>query len=280
MSIFLYQGLWVTGEEPQLALSSRSYRYGDGFFESMRFELDCIQHADLHESRIRKSALLLKMELPKYFDLPALEKDIQECLNSKNILSASVRCTFFREGDGLYTPQNVCTQIITEVKPTDYRGYPLNEKGLSLGMFSELSKNANYTSTIKTNSALTYVLAGLHAAENQWDECVILNDSGRIAETVSSNIFIVNGEFITTPPLSEYCVDGVMRKVVLQLAGAYGYSVQENPITAISLSAADEIFISNAVKGIQWVGDYGGKNYKNATARKLSDLLNKAFSSL
>jgi branched-chain amino acid aminotransferase len=123
-------------------------------------------------------------------------------------------------------------------------------------------------------------MAGLHAAENNWDDCVIINDSGRIAETVSSNIFTVNGEFINTPPLSEYCVDGVMRKVVMQLAGAYGYSVQENPITAISLGAADEIFVSNAVKGIQWVGEYGGKSYKNATSKKLSDMLNKPFSGL
>ena len=71
-----------------------------------------------------------------------------------------------------------------------------------------------------------------------------------------------------------------MRRVVMQLAGAYGYSVQENPITAISLSAADEIFISNAVKGIQWVSEYGGKSYKNATAKKLADMLNKPFTAL
>jgi len=277
MNMFLYQGLWVSAEEPQLALGSRAYRYGDGFFESMRFELGCLQHAELHESRIRKSALLLKMDVPNDFDLQNLETDIKESLSSKNIPSASIRCTFFREGTGRYTPENQSTQVITEVKATEFRGYPLNEKGLTLGMFSELSKNANYTSTIKTNSALTYVMAGIHAAENKWDECVIINDSGRIAETVSSNIFTVNGEFITTPPLSEYCVDGVMRKVVMQLAGAYGYSIQENPITEISLSTADEIFISNAVKGIQWVGEYGGKTYKNATSGKLSELLNNPF---
>jgi branched-chain amino acid aminotransferase len=277
MNMFLYQGLWVSGEEHQLPLNSRSYRYGDGFFESMRFELGCIQYADLHEIRIRKAAMLLKMELPDNFNLQHLELDIQEHLHSKDIASASVRCTFFREGAGLYAPQNAATQIITEVKPTDFRGYPLNESGLTVGLFGELTKNANYTSTIKTNSALTYVMAGIYAAENHWDECVIVNDSGRIAETVSSNIFMVNGDFITTPPLSEYCVDGIMRKVVIQLAGVYGYSVRENPITAIDLSAADEIFISNAVKGIQWVGEYGGKSYKNATSKKLSDLLNKPF---
>jgi branched-chain amino acid aminotransferase len=280
MNMFLYQGLWVPAEDPQLPLNSRSYRYGDGFFESMRFELGCIQYSDLHESRIRKSAMLLKMEMPRDFDLQSLETDIHEMLTSQNIASASVRCTFFREGEGRYKPENPSTQVITEVKATDFRGYPLNETGLKLGMYSELSKNANFTSTLKTNSALTYVMAGIHAAENNWDECVIINDSGRIAETVSSNIFTVNGEFINTPPLSEYCVDGVMRRVVMQLAGAYGYSVQENPITAISLSAADEIFISNAVKGIQWVGEYGGKSYKNATAKKLADMLNKPFTAL
>lgn len=277
MNMFLYQGLWLSGDEPNLPLNSRSYRYGDGFFESMRFELGCIQYADLHANRIRKAAMLLKMELPADFNLQHIELDIQELLQTKNIASASVRCTFFREGEGLYTPKNANAQFITEVKSTDFRGYPLNENGLTLGLFSELTKNANYTSTIKTNSALTYVLAGIYAAENHWDECVILNDHGRIAETVSSNIFTVNGDFITTPPLSEYCVDGVMRKVVVQLAGVYGYSLRENPITAIDLSAADEIFISNAVKGIQWVGAYGGKTYKNATSKKLSDLLNKAF---
>ena len=45
--MFLYQGLWVPAEDPQLPLSSRSYRYRDGFFESMRFELGCIQYSDL-----------------------------------------------------------------------------------------------------------------------------------------------------------------------------------------------------------------------------------------
>lgn len=280
MIFYLYQGLWLNGDEPQLPLTSRSYRYGDGFFETMRFEQGNIQYTDLHEIRLRKSALLLKMEIPKDFSLQNLETDIREMLASRKIETAAVRCTFFREGEGRYTPIKSSTQIITEVRPTEFRGYPLNEIGLSLGLYSELSKNANYTSTIKTNSALTYVMAGLHAQENNWDECIIINDSGRIAETVSSNIFIVNGEFIHTPPLSEYCVDGVMRKVVMQLAGAYGYTVQENPITTISLGAADEIFITNATKGIQWVAKYGGKSYKNATARKLSDMLNKPFVNL
>ena len=275
--MYLFQGLWVSGDASQLPLNSRSYRYGDGFFESMRFEHGCIQYADLHEVRIRKSAMLLKMAIPENFNLQILEADVKEMLDSKNVNSASLRCTFLREGEGRYTPKNPSTQIITEVNATEFRGYPLNEKGLSLGLYSELSKNANYTSTIKTNSALTYVMAGIHAEENKWDECVIMNDSGRIAETVSSNIFTVNGEFINTPPLSEYCVDGVMRKVVIQIAEAYGYSVQENPITPIFLSAADEIFISNAIKGIQWIGTYNGKTYKNATARKLSDILNKPF---
>jgi len=136
MNMYLYQGLWVSGDAPQLPLISRSYRYGDGFFESMRFEQGCIQYADLHESRIRKSAMLLKMNIPADFNLQLLETDIKEVLDSKNIASASVRCTFFREGEGRYTPKNPSTQVITEVSATEFRGYPLNENGLSLGLYS------------------------------------------------------------------------------------------------------------------------------------------------
>jgi branched-chain amino acid aminotransferase len=68
-----------------------------------------------------------------------------------------------------------------------------------------------------------------------------------------------------------------MRKVVLQLATAYGYNTREQPITAISLNAADEIFTTNAVKGIQWIGEFEEKSYKNATAKVLSGMLNKPF---
>jgi branched-chain amino acid aminotransferase len=72
-------------------------------------------------------------------------------------------------------------------------------------------------------------------------------------------------------------VDGVMRKVVMQLADAYGYSLQERPLSEIDLTSAEEIFISSATRGIRWVGNFQGKPLKQAVARVLHEQLTKGL---
>jgi branched-chain amino acid aminotransferase len=64
-----------------------------------------------------------------------------------------------------------------------------------------------------------------------------------------------------------------MRKIVLQLARDYGYEVAERPLSEIDLNGADEIFLTNAAYGIQWVGNFQGKNYRNVVSRVLSGKL-------
>lgn len=273
-TVYNIDGVIHSGTEPLFTPESRSYRYGDGFFESMKMACGEVLHLDKHMSRIHKSALLLKFTLPENFDATELEKRIRETAASQSIEHARVRCTILRESAGLYTPIANTARIVLEISKTDQAFYDYNTTGLSLGSYSEMTKNANFISTLKTTSSLIYVMAGIHAKEHGFDECVIFNENGRIAESISSNIFTVSGEFINTPPLSEYCVDGVMRKVVIQLAQAYGYTVLEQPISEITLNTADEIFLTSATRGIRWVGEYKGKRYRNAVSRILSDRLN------
>jgi|688.fasta_scaffold08068_15 branched-chain amino acid aminotransferase len=272
--VYNIDGVIHSGLEPVFTPESRSYRYGDGFFESMKMAHGTILHLDKHMSRIHKSALLLKYTLPENFDAQELGNRIRETAASQSIQHARVRCTVVRESDGLYTPMANNVSIIIEITKIDEATYDYNKEGLHLGSYSEMTKNANFISTLKTTSALIYVMAGIHAREIGFDDCVIFNDHGRIAESISSNIFTVSGEFINTPPLSEYCVDGVMRKVVIQLAQAYGYTVLEQPISEITLNTADEIFLTSATRGIRWIGQYKGKRYKNTVSRILSERLN------
>jgi branched-chain amino acid aminotransferase len=277
MTIFIHNGIRINEKEPFLVPESRGYRYGDGFFESMKYSNGRLLHSDLHFIRIRKSAMLLKINLPENFNQESLEKQIDEAAKTDDIVNARIRCTIFRESAGLYTPIHSDASVLIEIQKIDTPGYEWNEQGLKLGAFNELTKNSNFTSTIKTNSALTYVMAGIYAKENGYDDCILYNDYGRVAETVASNIFIVSGEFINTPPLSEYCVDGVMRRVVMQLAQAYGYTIQEQPISAISMHAADEIFLTSATRGIRWVEFFEGKRFRNTAAKVIHNLLNKVI---
>ena len=271
--LYLYNGDPVTSVDPIFSASSRAHRYGDGFFETMRFFGGRLQHCYHHEQRVQKSLLLLKMQEPDG-GFEQLEQQIESLCTQEGIKSARVRVSFIREADGFYTPKNQYTSTLVEVLELDYEGYPLNRTGLVLGNYKELSKNSNFLSFLKTSSSLIYVMAGIHAKEQQWDDCVIYNEMGRVCETVSTNIFGVSGDFILTPPLSEYCVDGVMRKTVMDLARSYGYEVVERELTELDLSGCREIFLTSAAMGIQWVGDYMGKKLVCAASKVLSDQLN------
>jgi branched-chain amino acid aminotransferase len=270
----LYNGQLVDSDAPILSANSRSYRYGDGFFESMRLIDGRLHFASRHLARIEKSILLLHFSQPVGFVLGDFETWIEsQCANLK-VQNARIRCTFFREGQGFYLPEESETHSILEIIPTDLVGYPLNVVGLALGNFKELTKNSNYLSVLKTTSSLIYVMAGIHAREKSYDELVLYNEMGRVCEGISANIFGVTGEFIITPPISEFCIDGVMRRVVIELAQEYGYVVIERPLGEVELSSCREIFFTNASKGIQWVGDFMGKRLSNTTSRVLSERLN------
>ncbi len=278
MPIYLINNNIVAEDAPHFTPNSRGYRYGDGFFESCAMWQGRILQLPLHVDRIKKSALLLKINLPSWWDEISWETSVLKACSEAGWKSARIRLTFFRESTGLYTPNHMEATMVTEINETqNLSPYPWNEQGLTLGTYKELSKNNNFTSTLKTCSALTYTLAGIYAKEHGHDDVVIFNDYGRPCETVASNLFVVKGEFIITPPVSEYCIDGVMRKVVIQLADAYGYSVQERPMSEIDLTSAEEIFTSSATRGIRWVGNFQGKVLKNVVAKVLYDQLTKGL---
>lgn len=270
MSIFLVNNQIVKENTPFLTLNSRGYRYGDGFFESCKFADGRILHLPMHGHRIRKSSMLLKMNLPINWSADEWELSVAKACAENLISNARIRFSILRDSEGYYTPNENKTLLITEITPVNYIGnYQWNEAGLRIGTYKELVKNSNYTSMLKTCSSVIYTMAGLYAQEKGLDDVVIFNEFGRPCELVSSNIFVVKGEFLLTPPISEYCVDGVMRKVVMQLAEAYGYNIQERPITEVELSAAEEIFSTSATKGIQWIADYQGKQLKSVVSKVL-----------
>ena len=278
MPIYLINNNIVTEDTPHFTPNSRGYRYGDGFFESCAMWQGRILQLPLHVDRIKKSALLLKINLPSWWDEISWETSVLKACSEAGWKSARIRLTFFRESAGLYTPDQMEATVVTEIQQTQNNSaYPWNEQGRTLGTYKELSKNNNFTSTLKTCSALTYTLAGLYAKEHGLDDVVIFNDYGRPCETVASNLFVVKGEFILTPPISEYCIDGVMRKVIIHLADAYGYSVQERPLSEIDLTSAEEIFTTSATRGIRWVGNFQGKVLKNAVAKVIYDQLTKGL---
>jgi branched-chain amino acid aminotransferase len=118
-------------------------------------------------------------------------------------------------------------------------------------------------------------MAGIYKNTYSLDECFLVNDKGNITEAISSNIFAVKNGVLYTSPIADGCVDGVMRKKIIELAKANRIAVDELSIVQSVLLGADELFLTNAINGIRWIVAYKEKRYFNNTSKKLVEKLNE-----
>src|SRR5690606_30964422 len=135
--------------------------------------------------------------------------------------------------------------------PENY--FELNSQGWKIDIYDELRIQYNQFSALKTLNALPYVMAGIYKNEQQLDEVLLLNSQGQICEGSSSNVFLIADNTLLTPPLSHGCVEGVMRKNILQIAGKMQLRVVENAVGPKEMQVAEEVFFTNAIQGIRWV---------------------------
>ena len=271
----LHNDQFVTVDQNILTARNRGFRYGDGLFESMRMSASKLNFAELHADRLQAGMGALKMDGGILFDEYFLKQKTSE-LCKRNRLKDNVRfrLSVYRDGDGLYTPDSNKSGYILEGSEMTDHGYGLNKKGLIINVYDEITKPVNKLSNYKTSNSLLYVMAGLYKKQHRLDEAFILNQHGFLCESISSNVFVVYDKQIYTPALSEGCIAGVMRNVVMQTAKNNNISIIEAQINPEVLKEADEVFITNATKGIRWVMGYGKKRYFNEVTKSLSVLLN------
>lgn len=258
-----------------LSTANRGFKYGDGLFESMRLMKGELKFADLHADRLQRGMKALKIDGYSQMDAWFL-KERTELLTARNKCKhGRIRLTVYRDAEGLYTPSQNKMGFCMEIQPVDEPRYFLNERGLIMDIFTELGKPLNYLSNIKSCNSLVYVMAGLYKTQNRLDDAFILNQNRFLCEGSSSNVFVWYNNHLYTPALSEGCVEGVMRQVVINLALQNNIPVTEAQINPEILYEADEVFLTNATRGIQWVMGFGVKRYFNKLSKMLMDELNK-----
>ena len=274
----LFNDQFFANDAAILQATNRAFKFGDGFFETMRMCNGKLQFAVLHADRIKASMKALKMEGYNLLDDYFLKQKTAE-LARKNKISANARfrLTIYRQGEGLYTPETNKVGYLMEVKPLETSSYELNKKGIIVDVYDEIAKPINKLSNYKTTNALPFVMAAIYQKQHRLDEVLLLNQNGFLCESTSSNLFVVYQKQIYTPALSEGCVAGVMRNVVMQLAKQHQLPLIEAQINPHILNEAEEVFLTNAIGGVRWVMGYGRKRYFNEVARAFSGWLNQGF---
>ncbi|MCF8454202.1 MAG: aminotransferase class IV [Pedobacter sp.] len=270
-----FNGSILPADQLIFKANNRGFRYGDGLFESMRYIKGKLKFPEMHIDRIQKGMKLLRFDNCSLIDTWFLREKVEELVRrNRTGADARVRLTVFRDSEGLYSPVSNKFGYVLEIQKLDESQYVLNKKGLIIDVYDEIPKPVNALSNLKTCNAMIYVLAGIYKNQNALDEVLILNHHGFLCESMSSNVFVVYDRKLYTPALNEGCIAGVMRQVVMRLAKENDIELVEAQINPDILNEADEVFLTNAGKGIQWVMGYNNKRYFNEVSRFLSEKLN------
>ena len=269
-----YNGQFIDKNEKFLSFNNRAFQYGDSFFETIR----CVNGTPLfwedHYFRIAGSFIVLKMSIPDNFNLDYFKDLIEELLEHNNLKNchSRARISFFRSEGGHYLPHTNSLGFIIDTVILDTHNYELNETGLVLGFYKENLVCSNHISRLKSNNRLLNILASIYAKENNLDNVLLLNTKNNIVESTSGNIFIIKEGDIITPPIEEGCVDGVMRKILIEKTH---FPIIKKPISISELLNAEEVFISNVIRGIQWCASIDKKKYNKNNILNINKYLNQ-----
>lgn len=264
--------------EPLIPVTNRGFKYGDSFFETMVMFNKQIPLFDFHWSRLLFTADVLSIKLPKRFHQESFMQMLLDLASVNDaVKNARVRLQLFRKGRGLYLPEDDELGYVISIDKLSNDRF-LAGDGLKVGVREDCYRLTSMTSDIKTNNTLNNVLAAIFSKAEGWDDMILLNDAESISEAISSNIFIVNGDKIITPDLDSGCLNGVMRAYLISLLDEENF--EERPVALNELLEADEILLTNAVKGVQWVKQFENKTYGNKKAVELTALLNKQLLSI
>jgi len=263
MLIYL-NGKFINEDKGLVSVNNRSFRYGDGCFETMKLMHGKVLHPQLHTDRLFESLALLQFDCPSYFT-PAYILEHIETLAAKNQHQslARIRLTVFRGDGGLYDAANMRPNLLIQSWPLNPENNKLNENGLVLDVFADGHKSCDAFANLKSNNYLLYAMAALHAKKQHCNDVIVLNQHGRVADTTIANLWIIENNKLITPLLTEAPVAGTARRFLLENAASHGFFANEESISMERLLKADEIFLPNAIYGMKWVKQCGSASFPN-----------------
>lgn len=276
MATVFYNGEFVDGLQPLLTAEDRSYRYGDGLFESLVAFDGSMPMLPYHYERLRHSCDILLMKLPAHFNFDWLKDTLTILLTKNAFTNARIRIQVSRASGGLYLPPSNQTEVLITCNSIPNNMFEWSSINAT---FSPYRVDMGVLSNLKTTSKIQYVMSALQAQKVGAEECFMFNIKGTLADAVSSNVFIVKDDMIITPALTNGGVNGVLRRYVISVL-ENEYKVVQADVLMNDIDEADEIFLTNAVKGIQSVAVAGSVVYSDAVTRRIFNKVNESISGI
>ena len=258
MNFIVYNNQLINRNDLKLSEKNRGFLYGDGFFESIKIFNRKPFNFENHFKRIQSSAnyldLIFKISKQDFLNI------IIQLLENNKIINGYIRISVFRESLGKYCPDSNDSSFIISSKEDKNSCFTVNSNNLNLGVYKENLKSNSKISNLKSLNSLLYVMASKYALENKYDDVLLLNTNENIIESTNSNLFVFNKGVVFTPPLSDGCVDGSMRKLLLSIM-KNEYEIEVQSLSFQQIQQSEEIILSNAISGVRRVTHFANEIY-------------------
>ena len=257
--------------------NNRGFLFGDAVFETVKVVNNVVLFAEDHYFRLMASMRICRMEIPMNFTLEYFEEQILNLSNSQNISdSCRARMTFFRDSDGFYLPNSNDVGFIVTAQKLNTKEYSVSNDFYEVELYKDFYISKHLLSTLKTTNKMINITGSVFAKENDYHNCILLNDDKSVVEALNGNLFMKIGNTISTPPVSDGCLNGIMRKQLIAIINKMeGYECVEKSISPFDLQKSDELFITNVISGIQPITKYRKKEFGIDFSIKLNDKLNE-----
>jgi branched-chain amino acid aminotransferase len=264
----------ILDESDQLS-NNRGFLYGDAVFETLKIVNNKILFWEDHYFRLMSSMRIIRLDIPETYTPEFLKENIIKIHQKKSLTGNSrVRITVFRYSSGKYRPESNTSSFIISSEEVRESNYILNNGDYKVDLFKDFYLDNQLISSIKSNNKIINVVASIYSNENGLENCILLNKNKMVVEFINSNIFAVNQGKIYTPKLSSGCLNGVMRKNLINILRLNSFEVFEEDISTFDLTKSDEIFGTNIIQGLFSVTNYRNKYYSNSISLKILNLLN------
>jgi len=270
-----FDGEIINSKNNQL-YNNRAFLFGDAVFETLKIVDNRILFFEDHYFRLMSSMRILRMDIPMNFTMEFIENQILNLVSEKEKSPAfRVRLTVYRNSEGLYLPKNNRISFLIEVKPLENALYFFKEKKYEVDLYKDFYVAKQLLSSVKSTNRAINVIGSIFAQENQLQNCLLINDSKNVIEALNGNVFMFLEGKLTTPPISEGCIGGILRKQILSIVRkTTEIEATEQTISPFDLQKADELFITNIINGIQPITKYRKKEFETRLAQNLLIKLN------
>jgi len=272
-----YNGKLVE-QSAQMIENNRGFLFGDAVFETLKVSNNTLLFLEDHYLRLMAAMRICRMEIPMNFTMEFLEEQVASLMAKVSFSNARVRVTVFRIGTGFYTPESNHVEFVITAQSLSSSTYQVPSASYEVELFKDFHLTKQLLSTIKTNNKMIHSLAGIFARENEYSNCFLINEEKNIVEAIQSNLFMKIGNKLVTPPISDGCQNGIMRKQIIKLLQKNEMVIiEEKSISPFDLQKADELFLTNVVSGIQPITKYRKKKYVTDFATQLVEILNQSI---